>query len=189
MAATPAEAIARGVDYLLGMRDAGGGWRRSRYGALRGGAALTAFTLRVLSRLSAPENTETQEKAGPTARRDSASRSGRRGIPTRGPTPCSANRSPTPSTFYVLDWKSEAPSPARTEHSIYRCTRPLWRCWPNRRPDRSGPPSSVSGCATTCSRHRCRFDAASPRRTRILAVGIWAVSRHRAESRPERISR
>ncbi|MEY4180264.1 MAG: hypothetical protein RLY70_3838 [Planctomycetota bacterium] len=72
MAATPAEAIARGVDYLLGMRDAGGGWRRSRYGALRGGAALTAFMLRVLSRLSAPANAETPEKAGPTARRDSA---------------------------------------------------------------------------------------------------------------------
>ncbi len=54
MPATAAEAIARGVDYLLGQQDAAGGWRRSRYGALRGGAALTALSLRVLSRLADP---------------------------------------------------------------------------------------------------------------------------------------
>lgn len=51
MPATPAEAIARGVDFLLKTQDASGGWRRSRYGALRGGAALTAFVLRTLSQL------------------------------------------------------------------------------------------------------------------------------------------
>ncbi|MFM7071197.1 MAG: prenyltransferase/squalene oxidase repeat-containing protein [Planctomycetota bacterium] len=51
MLATPAEAIARGVDFLLKTQDASGGWRRSRYGALRGGVALTAFVLRTLSQL------------------------------------------------------------------------------------------------------------------------------------------
>jgi hypothetical protein len=56
MPATPSEAIAKGVDYLLATQDASGGWLRSRYGALRGGAALTAFVLRVLAELAKPKD-------------------------------------------------------------------------------------------------------------------------------------
>jgi hypothetical protein len=37
-----------GADFLLTNQDAAGGWRRSRYGALRGGAAITAMILYAL---------------------------------------------------------------------------------------------------------------------------------------------
>ncbi|MFO0821321.1 MAG: hypothetical protein U1A77_25485 [Pirellulales bacterium] len=38
----------RGAEFLLTNQDAAGGWRRSRYGALRGGAAITAMILYAL---------------------------------------------------------------------------------------------------------------------------------------------
>lgn len=40
----------RGAEFLLAAQHAEGGWRRSRYGALRGGAALTAMALYALRR-------------------------------------------------------------------------------------------------------------------------------------------
>lgn len=43
------ESKSRGIDFLLGAQESDGGWRRSRYGALRGGAALTAMSLYALS--------------------------------------------------------------------------------------------------------------------------------------------
>ncbi|MFO0905157.1 MAG: prenyltransferase/squalene oxidase repeat-containing protein [Pirellulales bacterium] len=51
MSSNPAarnDARARGVRYLLAQQGADGGWTKSRYGALRGGAALTAMSLYAL---------------------------------------------------------------------------------------------------------------------------------------------
>ena len=72
------DAVARGVRFLLHQQGVDGGWTKSRYGALRGGAALTAMSLYTLVCLGPELRTAAR------ANMDAAAAFLRRGLGRRG---------------------------------------------------------------------------------------------------------